>query len=948
MIRPLARARRARKYVSTALASLFVLAFLPCAPAASRAAGAADGAQSAAMIPIIAPGSAYRVTNLVSDVPGLAPVLDPLLVNPWGISMTSTSPFWVANTGSSTSTLYRGDVGGAPLTRNAGLSHIFIPPTTPPPGGLPTGTVANTTSDFVITSGSASGAARFLFASLTGNITGWNPNVPAAGSTTAVIAASQPGHVYTGLAIGSNGSANFLYAADFANNNIDVFNGSFVLQSESSFPFVDPTLPAGYHPHNIQALGGELYVAYARINPSPAFPGDFYLRPGGAVSVFDFNGQFLRRVHLSDPSEPPADDPLSAPWGLALAPASFGVFSNALLVGNFTFGDGNGRITAFNKTTGAVLGQLQDESGTPLSIDGLWGLTFGNGGNGGDPNALYFAAGIAHERHGLFGRIQPTTQSATSLLQFSTDDYAISEGSGHIDITVTRSGDASGTATVNYNTMDEPASGHATQKSDYEIALGTLTFAPGETSKTFRLLIVDDKFVEGGEVVDLMLSNPSGSGVGLGTPASARLTINDNDTSSPTSNPIDDPSFFVRQHYLDFLNREPDTAGFNFWVNEITQCGSNAQCVEVKRVNVSAAFFLSIEFQRTGLLAYAAHRAAFGPTAPGLPAPVLYGNFMRDLQALQRNLVFGQPGFEAQLEANKQAYFDEFVTRPEFVAKYPSTLTNEQYVDALLASANLSPDDFIVNMTNSQEAPPANPTTTTGAPRPRSYGTARFRFNSDRTALTMNATVFNLDLTGSQTADTNDNLTNAHIHASAASPPPATRPVVWGFIGTPFNNNNPNDTAVTPFGSGVGGTVSATWDAPEGNNTTLAAQLSNLREGRAYVNFHSSQFPGGEIRGNFPALAAFRDSLVAGLNGGSLTRAAVLRRVAESQDLQTREFNAAFVLMEYFGYLRRDPDPSGYNFWLDKLNSFGGNFIQAEMVKAFISSAEYRQRFGPS
>ena len=217
--------------------------------------------------------------------------------------------------------------------------------------------------------------------------------------------------------------------------------------------------------------------------------------------------------------------------------------------------------------------------------------------------------------------------------------------------------------------------------------------------------------------------------------------------------------------------------------------------------------------------------------------------------------------------------------------------------------------------------------------------------------MTFTATIFNIDFTGSQTADANDNLTNAHIHASAADPPPATRPVVWGFIGTPFNDNNPNDAVVTPFGpGGVGGTVTAKWDAPEGNNTTLAAQIDNLRAGRAYVNFHTVQFGGGEIRGNFPALVAFRDSLVAGLNGGTLTRAAVLRKVAESSDLQAREFNAAFVTMEYFGYLRRDvrEDPGGFNFWLDKLNSFNGNFLSAEMVKAFISSLEYRQRFGPS
>jgi hypothetical protein len=213
--------------------------------------------------------------------------------------------------------------------------------------------------------------------------------------------------------------------------------------------------------------------------------------------------------------------------------------------------------------------------------------------------------------------------------------------------------------------------------------------------------------------------------------------------------------------------------------------------------------------------------------------------------------------------------------------------------------------------------------------------------------MTMNVTVNNIDFTGSQTADTNDNLLNAHIHAGAAVAPGVNGPVVWGFFGSPFNDNNPNDQVVTPFSSGVGGSIKGKWDAPEGNGTTLAAQLSNLREGRAYINFHTTQFTGGEIRGNFPAADAFRNAMVAGLNGATETRATVLRKVAEQEELATREMNAAFVLMEYFGYLRRDADTAGFNFWLNKLNSFNGNFIDAEMVRAFIESLEYRQRFGP-
>ena len=170
-------------------------------------------------------------------------------------------------------------------------------------------------------------------------------------------------------------------------------------------------------------------------------------------------------------------------------------------------------------------------------IDELWDLKFGNGGAGGDVNTLYFAAGIGEEEHGLFGKLNPTTASATSLIQFASDEFAISEASGHIDVTVTRIGDVSGTATINYNTFDESQPDHASQKSDYEIALGTLSFAPGETSRTFRILLVNDTFDENDEVVDLMLSNPTGAGVGLGSPNTARVSILDNDTGCPANQP---------------------------------------------------------------------------------------------------------------------------------------------------------------------------------------------------------------------------------------------------------------------------------------------------------------------------------------------------------------------------------------------------------------------------
>ncbi len=935
------RPRRLKMIISLTLTSFLYFSMLPMIPTTARVKAKAKTTQDKQEpnIPVIAPGSAYRQTNLVSDSPGLAPVLDPLLVNPWGISMTGSSPFWVANNGTSTTQLFRGDVGGNPFVLNTSPQTVTIP------GGLPTGTVANpVASEFVLPGACAAApcGANFLFASITGNITGWDPNAPAAGSTTAVIAASHPGHVYTGLAYANNGSANFIYAADFANGTIDVFNTSFALQPTASFPFADPTIPNTmgnvYHPFNIQAIGGSLYVAYAKVGA------------GGRDEEGVGNG-FVRRFNANgvrDLTFGINNGALNSPWGITLAPASFGIFGGALLVGNF--GEGNPSIHAYNPTTGAFLGTLQDESGNGIEIDELWALTFGNGGAGGDVNTLYFAAGPGEEEHGLIGSLKPTTASATSLVQFATDNFVIGENSGHIDVTITRAGDASGSASVNYSTFDESETDHASQKSDYEIALGTVKFAPGETSKTFRILIVADTFDENNEVIDLFLSNPTGAGLGLGSPNAATVTILDNDSGAPSTNPIDDASFFVRQHYLDFLNREPDGPGLAFWTNEITSCGANAGCIENKRINVSGAFFQSFEFQQTGLAAYLTHRAAFGANASGSPAPILYGNYERDVQALQKDFVFGAPGADAILEANKVAYYNEFVTRPEFVAKYPSTQTNEQYVDNLLASAGLSPTQvrfFTVSLTNSQEVPPTVPTTTGGAARPTSFGTARFQFNDAQTTLTFSATISNIDVTGSQTADTNDNLTAAHIHAGPSVAPGVNGPVVWGFFGAPFNDNNPNDQVFFPTAGGVGGTFSGKWDAPEGNGTTLAAQLSNLREGRAYINFHTRQFAGGEIRGNFPPTTAFRDALVTAINGGA-TRAQILRQVSEAEELRLRELNSAFVTMEYFGYLRRDPDTAGFNFWLNKLNAFNGNFITSEMVKAFISSSEYRQRFGPS
>jgi hypothetical protein len=172
-----------------------------------------------------------------------------------------------------------------------------------------------------------------------------------------------------------------------------------------------------------------------------------------------------------------------------------------------------------------------------------------------------------------------------------------------------------------------------------------------------------------------------------------------------------------------------------------------------------------------------------------------------------------------------------------------------------LSTASARADIFLhANLSNSAENPPTVPTTALGAPRPASFGTADFVLNTAQTALSFTATVFNIDFTGTQTTDPNDNLVAAHIHAGPTVTPTTNGPVVWGFFGTPFNDNNPNDMVFTPFGTGVGGTISGKWDAPEGNNTTLATQLANILNGNSYINFHTVQFGGGEIRGNISAI----------------------------------------------------------------------------------------------
>ena len=392
------------------------------------------------------------------------------------------------------------------------------------------------------------------------------------------------------------------------------------------------------------------------------------------------------------------------------------------------------------------------------------------------------------------------SSSANSLVQLSAAIFATTEGCAEATVNVTRTGSTSGVVNVDYIVNDNTA----TQRTDFTFTGGSLRFGPGDTNKNISILITEDGYAEGTEKANVNLIGVSGNAA-LGTPRTATFNIIDNDDANLTTNPIDSAGLFVCQHYHDFLNRQGDSSGLAFWINEITSCGTNQSCIELKRINVSAAYFLSIEFQQTGYLVERTYKAAYGSAngistfggAHQLSVPIVrFNEFLPDTQQLGRGVVVGQTGWETVLENNKQTFAAQFVQRSRFASAFATTMTPAQFVDALFANAGVTPS------------------------------------STDRNA------------------------------------------------------------AIAEFGSAT-------------NTSDVAA------------------------------------------------RARALREVAENSTLQANEFNRAFVLMQFFGYLRRDPnagpdtDYTGYDFWLTKLNQFNGNFVAAEMVKAFITSAEYRQRFGP-
>lgn len=329
----------------------------------------------------------YKQTNLVSDLPGVAALTDPDLRNPWGIAYGPSGPFWISNNGTNTSTLYNG--AGAKVTLPGNITAVNVP-------GSPTGVVFNNTTGFKLPNGQA---ATFLFAGEGGTLRGWN--FPSGATTAQVQDMSGSNAIYKGIAIATVGSAPRLYATNFHNGAVDTFDSNFKYTGS----FTDTTVGDGFAPFNVQNIGDHLFVTFAKQDADRE--DDVAGAGNGFVDEFNPDGTLVRRFA--------SNGTLNSPWGVALAPMSFGQFGGDLLIGNF----GDGRINAFDPTTGSFLGQLQGANG-PLSIEGLWGLKFGNGAAAGPTDTLFFTAGIAGpgaiEDHGLFGSITAVPEPSSGLL----------------------------------------------------------------------------------------------------------------------------------------------------------------------------------------------------------------------------------------------------------------------------------------------------------------------------------------------------------------------------------------------------------------------------------------------------------------------------------------------------------------------------------------------------
>jgi uncharacterized protein (TIGR03118 family) len=331
-------------------------------------------------------GDFYKQRNLVSDSSQIrAEMQDPRLVNAWGLAFNPFGVAWVADNGTGLSTLYDGD--------GKRQSLVVTIPGTGKETGNPTGVTFYGGPAFTVSKGGVSAPSRFIFVNEDGGISGWAPMVDAAHAIRVI--GDGPGKaIYKGVAISANGRGALLYATDFHNGKVDVFDATFKPVNLPNRPFYDPNLPSGFAPFGIQAIGGDLYVSYARQDDERE--DDVSGRGLGYVDVYDPDGQLLRRLV--------SNGALNAPWGMTLAPASFGKFSNRLLVGNF----GDGMINAYDLATGRWVGRLKGTDHKPIRIPGLWGIAFGNGLSNQPIDTLFFTAGPGDEKHGLYGRLDVT------------------------------------------------------------------------------------------------------------------------------------------------------------------------------------------------------------------------------------------------------------------------------------------------------------------------------------------------------------------------------------------------------------------------------------------------------------------------------------------------------------------------------------------------------------
>src|SRR5271170_4144226 len=453
--------------------------------------------------------SAFSLTNLVADTAaGNAMNVDANLVNPWGVSIPAgTAPAWIANNGTENSTLYDGDGKSQPQPAANQLVVAFAA-SADGTAFDPSGVVSNSSStDFIVSSGGKSGSSAFIFDGEGGMIAGWSPAVDRTHAVT--MYADTAGAVYKGLAVATSAGAMFLYATDFHNNKIDVFNTGFVKQAASAtaFTFADPGIPAGYAPFGIQAInngtGGatQIYVTYAQ-QQAPDNHDNTNGAGLGYVDIYDTNGQLLKKLI--------AGGALNAPWGISLAPADFGTFSNDLLIGNF----GDGKINAYDPAAGTLLGTISDANSTPIATPGLWGIAFGNDANNQPHNTLFFAAGTNDEADGVYGRID---LGSTPPVLNAPPVVALTVPPGTLSGTVALS--AAVTDPIRISKVDFKANGAliaSATTSPFAIQWDTTTVADGQINVTATATDADG---------NVGSSNPSVVTVANTAPAPAQVTL---------------------------------------------------------------------------------------------------------------------------------------------------------------------------------------------------------------------------------------------------------------------------------------------------------------------------------------------------------------------------------------------------------------------------------------